>query len=73
MRQRNVSIVKISFLKILGLNIKSMFVIDVMSFNNFAIVYVKRSAYRINFWYTSKDDAMNIMKNSNLVDKSGVL
>ena len=50
-----------------------MFVIDVMSFNNFAIVYVKRSAYRINFWYTSKDDAMNIMKNSNLVDKSGVL
>ena len=73
MRQRNVSIVKISFLKILGLNIKSMFVIDVMSFNNFAIVYVKRSAYRITFWYTSKDDAMNIMKNSNLVDKSGVL
>ena len=67
------SIVKISFLKILGLNIKSMFVIDVMSFNNFAIVYVKRSAYRITFWYTSKDDAMNIMKNSNLVDKSGVL
>ena len=73
MRQRNVSIVKISFLKILGLNIKSMFVIDVMSFNNFAIVYVKRSAYRITFWYTSKDDAMNIMKSSNLVDKSGVL
>ena len=67
------SIVKISFLKILGLNIKSMFVIDVMSFNNFAIVYVKRSAYRITFWYTSKDDAMNIMKSSNLVDKSGVL
>ena len=73
MRQRNVSVVKISFLKILDLNLKSMFVIDVMSFNNFAIVYVKRSAYRITFWYTSKDDAMNIMKNSNLVDKSGVL
>ena len=50
-----------------------MFVIDVMSFNDFAIAYVKRSSYRINFWYTSKDDAMNIMKNSNLVDKSGVL
>ena len=50
-----------------------MFVIDVMSFNNFANVYVKRSAYRINFWYTSKDGAMNIIKNSNLVDKSGVL
>ena len=73
MRQRNVSVVKISFLKILDLNLKSMFVIDVMSFNDFAIAYVKRSSYRINFWYTSKDDAMNIMKNSNLVDKSGVL
>ena len=41
-----------------------------MSFNNVAIVYVKGSAYRINFWYMSKDDAINIMKGSNLVDKS---
>ena len=29
-----------------------------MSFNNVAIVYVKGSAYRINFWYMSKDDAL---------------
>ena len=43
-----------------------------MSFNNVAIVYVKGSAYRINFWYMSKDDAMNIMNGSNLVDKMGV-
>ena len=42
-----------------------------MSFNNVAIVYIKESAYRINFWYMSKDDAINIMKNSNLVDKIG--
>ena len=44
-----------------------------MGFNNVAIVYVNGSAYRINFWYMSKDDAINIMNNSNLVDKMGVL
>ena len=44
-----------------------------MSFNNVAIVYVKGSACRINFCYMSKDDASNIMNNSNLVDKIGVL
>ena len=41
--------------------------------NNIAIVYIKRSAYRIYFWYMSKDDAINIMTNSHLVDKRGVL
>ena len=44
-----------------------------MSFNNVAIVYVKRNAYRINFWYMNKDDATNIMNGSNLADKKGVL
>ena len=44
-----------------------------MSFNNMAIVYVKESASRINFLYMSKDDAINIMTGSNLVDKRGVL
>ena len=44
-----------------------------MSFNNIAIVYVKENAYTINFWYMSKDDAINIMNGSNLVDKRGVL
>ena len=43
------------------------------SFNNVAIVYVKGSAYRIHFWYMSKDDAINIMNGSNLVHKRGVL
>ena len=43
------------------------------SFNNIAIVYVKRSAYRVHFRYMSKDDAINMMNGSNLVDKSGVL
>ena len=44
-----------------------------LSFNNVAIVYVRESAYRIHFWYMSKADAINIMNNSNLVDKIGVL
>ena len=39
-----------------------------MSFNN-----VKRNAYRIHFWYMSKDDAINIMNGSILLDKRGVL
>ena len=44
-----------------------------MSFINVAIVYVKGSASRVHFWYMSKDDAINKMNGSNLVDKSGVL
>ena len=40
-----------------------------ISFNDVAIVYVGGSAYRIHFWYMSKDDAISIMNNSNLVDK----
>ena len=44
-----------------------------MSFNNVAIVYVKGNAYRIHIWYTSKNDAINIMNGSILLDKRGVL
>ena len=44
-----------------------------MGFNDVAIVYVKGSAYRIHFWYMSKDDAIKIMNGSNLVEKIGVL
>ena len=44
-----------------------------MSLNDVAIIYVKGSAYRIHFWYISKDDAISIMKNSNLFDKKGFL
>ena len=45
----------------------------VVSFNKIAIVYVKGNSYRIHFWYMSKDDAINIMNGSNLVNKRGVL
>ena len=40
---------------------------------NVTIVSVKESDYRIHFWYKSKNDAINIMKNSNLTEKSGSL
>ena len=41
------------------------------SFNNVAIVYVKGVAYRIHFWYMSKDNAINIMNGSNMLIKGG--
>ena len=44
-----------------------------MNFNDVAIVSIKGSDCRIDFWYTSKSDAINIMKNSNLNEKSGLL
>ena len=44
-----------------------------IGFNDVATVYVKGSAYKIHFWYISKDDTISIMNNSNLIDKMGVL
>ena len=44
-----------------------------VSFNDVAIVYVKGSAYRIHFWYMSKDDAINMMNNASLIEKMGIL
>ena len=36
------------------------------NFNDVMIVSIKGNDYRIHFWYMSKDDAINIMKNSDL-------
>ena len=44
-----------------------------MNLNDVVIVSVKGSDYRIHFWYMSKDDAINVMKNSNLNEKSVLL
>ena len=44
-----------------------------VSFNNLAIVYVNGSAYRINFAFMTKDDAINLIKNAVITDKRGVL
>ena len=38
-----------------------------MNFNDVTIVSALGSVYTIHFWYMSKDDAVNIMKRSNLV------
>ena len=44
-----------------------------MNFNDVAIVSVKGNDYRIHFWYISKDEAINIMHNSSLNEKTGLL
>ena len=44
-----------------------------MNFNDVAIVFVKWSDCRLHVWYMSKYEATNIMKNSNLDQKSGLL
>ena len=44
-----------------------------VSFNTTTIVDVKGTAYRIHFWYMGKDDVINMMNNSSLIDKMGVL
>ena len=46
---------------------------EALNFNDVAIGYVKGSDYRIHFWYLIKDDAINVMNNSNLTGKSGLL
>ena len=44
-----------------------------MNFNDFAIVSIKGFDYRIHFWYMSKDDAISIMNNSSVNEKTGSL
>ena len=44
-----------------------------VEYERIAIAYIKENAYRIHFWYMSKDDAINMMTDSNLIDKKGVL
>ena len=43
-----------------------------VSFKDVAIIYVKGSAYRIHFWYISKDGVISVMNNSNLIDKKAL-
>ena len=78
---KNMIFVTNGILKILVLNMSLIFAMVVFFFffcNGChdlmqKAFYVKGSACRINFWYMSKDDAINIMNGSNLVDKMGVL
>ena len=44
-----------------------------MNFNDVPIVSIREKDYRINFWYISIDDAINIINNSSLNEKAGLL
>ena len=44
-----------------------------MNSDDAAIVSIKGNDYRIHFSYMSKDDAISIMNNSNLSEKTGLL
>ena len=44
-----------------------------MNFNDVAIVSIKANDYRNHFWYMSKNDAINLMNNSSLNEKTGSL
>ena len=80
MHQKNVIFVTIGILKILVFKYEPYLcngchdlMQKAMSLNDFATFYFKGSACRVHFWYMSKDDAISIMSNSNLIDKKGVL
>ena len=44
-----------------------------IDFKNIAIVHIKKSVYRIYFLYMIKREAKKLMRNSNLIDKTGIL
>ena len=44
-----------------------------VNFNDVVIASIKGNNYIIHFWYMSKNDAINIMKKSNLNEKTGLL
>ena len=44
-----------------------------ISMQSLVIVYHGENAYRINFMFRSKNDAFNLIKNSTIIDKKGIL
>ena len=44
-----------------------------VNLNDVAIVSVKGNDYRIHFWYTSKNNAVDITKNSNSNEKNWII
>ena len=43
------------------------------SMHNLAIGYNNGNAYRINFAFMSKNNALNLIKNAAIIDKKGIL
>ena len=46
---------------------------NAMNFNDIAIFSIKGNDYKIYFWYLRKDDAISIINNSSLNEKTGLL
>ena len=44
-----------------------------MSFNDITNVFAEGNDYRIHLLYVSKDETINLFKNANLTEKSGML
>ena len=47
--------------------------IKAISMQNIAIVYHGGNAYRVNYMFMSRNDAFNLINNSSIIDKKGVL
>ena len=74
--QKNLIFVTAGILKILVLSMSHIFAMVVMIWwkeLRVLMMLLLFSAYRIHFWYMSKDAAISIMSSSNLVDQKGVL
>ena len=46
--------------------------VKAISMHNLAIGYNNSNAYRINFIFMSKNDALNLIKNTIIIDKKGI-
>ena len=44
-----------------------------ISFNDVAIVYAKENDYRSYFWWMGKVETIDLLRNTNLAEKSGTL
>ena len=51
----------------------SWFTLKAMSFNDVAIVSVRRYDYGIHFWYMNKDKAIDLSRNADSTEKTETL
>ena len=67
---------------LLGVNFRSQpevcngchkIMLKAVNFNDVAIVFVNGNDYQFLFWYMSKDEAINLLRNVGLSEKSGTL
>ena len=47
--------------------------VKAISMQNIAIIYHNGHAYRVNFAFMSRNDAFNLIQNSIIIDKRGIL